>query len=164
AILPLALYHSAEITADKKVLEIAIKTTDFLELHTVNDKYLNPIGNDGWYFREGEKPLNDQQAIETMAMVLMYSQAFSVTGKEEYMQKMTLSYLWFLGENSLRTPLYDQETGGCCDGLQMHGVNRNQGAESTLAYLISHLSVMLAFKQNYKNSQDVGKLEKVMLK
>lgn len=164
AILPLALYHSAEITADKKVLEIAVKTTAFLELHTVNDKYLNPIGNDGWYFREGEKPLNDQQAIETMAMVLMYSQAFSVTGKEEYMKKMTLSYLWFLGENSLRTPLYDQETGGCCDGLQMHGVNRNQGAESTLAYLISHLSVMLAFKQHYKNSQDVGKLEKVMLK
>lgn len=164
AILPLALYHSAEISGDKKVLEIASQSTRFLELLTVNDKYLNPIGNNGWYFREGKIPLHDQQAIETMAMVLMYSQAFSVTREEEYLKKMTRSYLWFLGENSLRTPLYDQETTGCCDGLQMHGINRNQGAESTLAYLISHLTVMLTFKLNYKNSRDISKLEKVMLK
>ena len=164
AILPLALYHSAEISGDKKVLEIAVQATKFLEMLTVNDKYLNPVGNEGWYFREGKMPLNDQQAIETMAMVLMYSQAFSVTRDEEYMKKMFRSYLWFLGENSLRTPLYDHETSGCCDGLRMHGVNRNQGAESTLAYLISHLTVRLAFKQNYKNNRDVSKLEKVMLK
>jgi glycosyltransferase involved in cell wall biosynthesis len=164
AILPLALYHSAEITGDKKVLEMAVQATQFLEMLTVNDRYLNPVGNNGWYFREGKMPLNDQQAIETMAMVLMYSQAFVVTGEDEYMKKMFRSYLWFLGENSLRTPLYDFETTGCCDGLQAHGVNRNQGAESTLAYLVSHLSVALAFKQNYKHNKDVSRLEKVMLK
>lgn len=163
AILPLALYHSSGITGDKKVLEIAAESSRFLELLTVNDKYLNPVGNNGWYFREGSMPLHDQQAIETMAMVLMYSQAFSVTGNDEDMKKMFRSYLWFLGENSLHTPLYDKETAGCCDGLQISGVNRNQGAESALAYLISHLTVLLSFKENFKNNQDISTLEKVML-
>lgn len=164
AILPLALYHSAEISGDKKVLNTAVSATRFLELLTVNDKCLSPVGNNGWYFREGIMPLHDQQAIESMAMVLMYAQAFAVTGDENYTRKMYKSYLWFLGLNSLRAPLYDKETGGCCDGLHPNGVNRNQGAESTLAYLISHLSVMLSFKQNYQASNDVSKLEKVMIK
>lgn len=55
--------------------------------------------------------------------------------------------MWFLGENDLRVSLYDFETKGCCDGLESTGVNRNQGAESTLAYLISHLSVLEAFEE-----------------
>jgi hypothetical protein len=61
---------------------------------------------------------------------------------------MFSSYLWFLGENSLRVPLYDPETKGCADGLQPSGVNRNQGAESTLAYLISHLAVLQALQHD----------------
>ncbi|HEY0769825.1 MAG TPA: glycosyl transferase, partial [Sphingobacteriaceae bacterium] len=82
----------------------------------------------------------------------------------QYMKKMFKGYLWFLGENSLRAPLYDHETKGCCDGLQLTGVNRNQGAESTLAYLISHLTVVLAFKNDYNYKHDSSKLETVMLK
>jgi hypothetical protein len=60
---------------------------------------------------------------------------------------MFACYLWFLGENSLRLPLFDHETKGSCDGLESIGVNRNQGAESTLAYWISHMTV-LAAKEN----------------
>ena len=55
--------------------------------------------------------------------------------------------MWFLGKNDLRTPLYDFETHGCNDGLESHGVNRNQGAESTISYLISHLTVLQAFER-----------------
>lgn len=164
ALLPLALFHSSEITADEKVRNIALEAMKFLEMLTVNSKYLNPVGNNGWYFKDGEMPLNDQQAIETMAMVLMYSQAYKVTRDPQYMNKMFKGYLWFLGENSLRAPLYDHETKGCCDGLQLTGVNRNQGAESTLAYLISHLTVVLAFKNDYNYQHDRSKLETVMLK
>lgn len=58
--------------------------------------------------------------------------------------------MWFLGENDLRMCLYDFETNGCCDGLESYGVNRNQGAESTLSYLISHLTVLQAFEEFYK--------------
>src|SRR5690606_6779718 len=119
----------------------------FLEKLTFNQGYLNPVGNNGWYLRDGEMPLHDQQAIETMAMVLMYFQAYKVTQEPGNIRKMFTSYLWFLGENTLRVPLFDYETNGCCDGLQPDGVNRNQGAESTLAYLISHLAVIMAFDQ-----------------
>jgi hypothetical protein len=62
--------------------------------------------------------------------------------------------MWFLGENDMRLSLYDFETKGCCDGLESTGVNRNQGAESTLAYLISHLTVLEAIEEFYKTEHE----------
>lgn len=154
AIFPLALFHSAEITGNPQVKEIALESLMYLEKLTFNLNSCTPVGNNGWHVRgrAGAMPLYDQQAIEIMAMVLMYFQAFNVTRDSEYMKKMFSSYLWFLGENSLRIPLYDQETKGCADGLQPGGVNRNQGAESTLAYLISHLAVLQALKYDQQLS------------
>lgn len=151
AIFPLALFHVVEITGDPEVKEIAHESLRYLEKITFNLSTINPVGNDGWHLRGAEKaPLYDQQAIEIMAMVCMYFQAFIVTRETEYMKKMFTSYMWFLGENSLRIPLYDSETKGCADGLQPNGVNRNQGAESTLAYLVSHLTVLQAFKYDHQ--------------
>src|SRR5690554_7662339 len=77
-----------------------------------------------------------------MAMVLMYNQAYRMTGKDKYLKRLYKSFLWFLGENDLRISLYDHDTHGCCDGFEYSGVNRNQGAESTLAFLISYLTVL----------------------
>jgi hypothetical protein len=124
----------------------------FLEKITFRNDYFTPIGNDKWHDRNNGKhlPLYDQQAIETMGMVLVYFQAFESTQDPKYIEKMFRSYLWFLGENSLRVPLYDHETKGCCDGLQSTGINRNQGAESTLAYIISYLTVLKAFEKEYQ--------------
>jgi len=150
AILPLALLHSCEITGNETVKKIALKTMAFLDKLTLANGYLSPVGNDGWYYRGGKFPTFDQQAIETMAMVLMHFQAYNIFRKPEYIEKMFLSYRWFLGENTLRAPLYDHESKGCCDGLLPTGINRNQGAESTLAYLISHLTVLKAFELEYE--------------
>jgi glycosyltransferase involved in cell wall biosynthesis len=150
AILPLALLHSCEITGNQKAKNIALKTMAFLDKLTLSNGYLSPVGNDGWYYRGGKFPTFDQQAIETMAMVLMHFQAYKIFRKPQYIEKMFLSYKWFLGENTLRAPLYDHETKGCCDGLLPTGINRNQGAESTLAYLISHLTVLKAFELEYE--------------
>ncbi|MGB4775569.1 MAG: glycosyltransferase [Daejeonella sp.] len=150
AILPLALLHSYQITGNEQVKNIALQTIDFLEEHTLSKGYLSPIGNDGWYYRGEEMAVFDQQAIETMAMVLMYFKAYEVTHKNGFIHKMYLSYQWFLGNNALRIPLYDHETKGCCDGLHPNGINRNQGAESTLAYLISHLIVLKAGELEYE--------------
>jgi len=150
AILPLALLHSCEITGDEKAKKIALTTMAFLDKLTLSNGYLSPVGNDGWYYRGGTFPTFDQQAIETMAMVLMHFQAYQIFRKPQYIEKMFLSYKWFLGENTLRAPLYDHETKGCCDGLLPTGINRNQGAESTLAYLISHLTVLKAFELEYE--------------
>ncbi|MDR6940591.1 glycosyltransferase family 4 protein [Mucilaginibacter pocheonensis] len=150
AILPLALLHSCEITGNEQVKKIAMNTMAFLDKLTLSNGYLSPVGNDGWYYRGGSFPTFDQQAIETMAMVLMHFQAYQIFRIPQYIEKMFLSYKWFLGENTLRAPLYDHETKGCCDGLLPTGINRNQGAESTLAYLISHLTVLKAFELEYE--------------
>jgi glycosyltransferase involved in cell wall biosynthesis len=150
AILPLALMHACQITGNETAKSIALESMRFLDELTLSNGYLSPVGNDGWYYKGGSLSTYDQQAIETMAMVLMNFQAYEVWNKPEYLQKMFLCYLWFLGENTLRAPLYDHETKGCCDGLLPTGINRNQGAESTLAYLISHLTVLKAFELEYE--------------
>ena len=150
AILPLALLHSCEITGDESVKAVAMESMAFLDSLTMEKGFLSPIGNQGWHQRGGEVPVFDQQAIETMAMVLLYLQAYKSTQAPACVEKMFVSYQWFLGENTLRVPLYDHETKGCCDGLQETGLNRNQGAESTLAYLISHLTVLKALELEYE--------------
>jgi glycosyltransferase involved in cell wall biosynthesis len=149
-ILPLAMYHAAEITNDDDFLKIADESLEFLEKTTFSHGFLVPVGNDGWYQKGGKLPEYDQQSIDVMAIVLLYHQAYQVTGKNEYIDRLFSSFLWFLGENSLRLPLYDHETCGCCDGLEATGVNRNQGAESTLAYWISHLTVLAAQEKEFE--------------
>jgi hypothetical protein len=151
-ILPLALLHSAEILNEEKVLDVARKSMQFLTEHTLKENYLSIIGNEKWYKKDGERSVFAQQPIDAMSMVLMYHQAFHVTKDKEYLNKLYTSFLWFLGENDLRLSLYDFETKGCCDGFESYGVNRNQGAESSLAYLISHLTVLQAYEEFHENN------------
>ncbi len=146
-IIPLALFHACEITGDEKALAVAREMTDFLEGIVFRDGYLAPVGSDSWYQKGGECARYAQQPIDAMAIVMMFYQASVVTGDKHYLDRMVASFMWFLGENDMRIPLYDFETRGCCDGLESRGVNRNQGAESILAYLISHLTVLLAHER-----------------
>ncbi|MGX5818836.1 glycosyltransferase [Chitinophaga lutea] len=141
-ILPLALLHAAEISGSERLRALGLESLQFLESLTMGQGYFTPVGNDGWHCEGGACPLFDQQAIETMAMVLLYQQAFALTNDKQYLQKMYTCYKWFLGENVLHVSIYDHETHGCCDGISPYGLNRNQGAESTLAYFISHLTVL----------------------
>ncbi len=145
-ILPFALLHAAEILKNDKIAQIALETTNFLTEILLKDGYLSIIGNEKWYKKDGERSLFAQQPVDALAMVLMYHQAFHLTKDREYLSKLFSCFMWFLGENDLRMNLFDFETKGCCDGIQSDGVNRNQGAESSLAYLISYLVVMDAFE------------------
>ncbi|MFC1550005.1 glycosyltransferase [Candidatus Neomarinimicrobiota bacterium] len=145
--LPLALLHSAKIFKDEKVTKTALETLKFLTKITFKDGYLSIIGNEKWYKKDGERSMFTQQPVDALAMVLMYHEAFNLTKDKEYLRKLFACFMWFLGENDLRMSLYDFETTGCCDGLASYGVNRDQGAESSLAYLISHLTVLRAFDE-----------------
>lgn len=149
-ILPLALLHSAEILNDDKITEVAIESMNFLTKQTMKDNYLSIIGNERWFVKEGERSVFAQQPIDAMSSILMYHQAFYLTKDKDYLNKLYTSFLWFLGENDLRMSLYDFETQGCCDGFENYGVNRNQGAESSLAYLISYLTVLQAYDDFHK--------------
>jgi len=146
-ILPLALLNAYEITSNDTYLSVAIESMRFLESKVFHDGMLSPIGNDGWFVKGSQQAKFDQQGIDAMAMVLMYRQALRVTGDKKYLNRLHRSYQWFLGYNDLGLALYDPNTGGCADGLHSEGINLNQGAESTLAYWISHMVVALAIKE-----------------
>jgi hypothetical protein len=141
AMLPLALLHAYEITRHENYLDIALESIDFLESKVFYEGILRPIGNRGWCNRGGISAQFDQQGIDAMAMVLFYRKAFEITHEQKYLSSMHESYQWFLGANDLGLSLYDPSTGGCADGLHAGGINLNQGAESTLAYWISHVTV-----------------------
>jgi glycosyltransferase involved in cell wall biosynthesis len=156
-IIPLALLHSAEILNDDEITGIALETMNFLTKITLKDGYLSIIGNEKWYQKGGERSMFAQQPVDALAMILMYHQAFHLTKEKDYLKKLFSCFMWFLGENDLRMNLFDFETKGCCDGFEAYGVNRNQGAESSLAYLISYLTVLQAFEETEKKIS--GQLE-----
>ena len=150
AMLPLALLHAAEILNDKKISDVALESMNFLNEMTLKEGYLSIIGNEKWFKKGGERSRFAQQPLDALAMILMLQQAYHLTKEKEYLNKIFVCFMWFLGENDLRINLFDFETNGCCDGLENNGINRNQGAESTIAYLISHLTVLRAFDESEK--------------
>jgi hypothetical protein len=100
-----------------------------------------PIGNDGWWARNGHRARFDQQPIEAHNMIEACIEAYKISGDEKWIAAAQRCLEWFLGRNDLNASLYDYKTGGCCDGLTPDGANRNQGAESTLAWLLSLLNM-----------------------
>ncbi len=148
AVLPLSLLHAAGIQPKAVITEIAKESMHFLSDITLRNGYLSVIGNEKWYARDGKQSVFAQQPIDVMAMILMFQKAFQLTLDRTYLRNMYTSFMWFLGENDLGMNLHDQEMKGCFDGLECNGVNRNQGAESTLAYLISHLALMETVEKN----------------
>ena len=149
ALLPLSMMRAAELLNDNAFREVAFESLAFLELHTLQKGHLSLIGNENWYKQNGVASQYAQQPIDAMATVLMYLQAYTNTGEPRYLSLLYTSFMWFLGENDLHVSLYDFETHGCCDGLQSDGINRNQGAESTLAYVISYLAIQHTFEKPY---------------
>lgn len=139
--LPKALFLAYEIIKDKKYLDIAIKSLGFLsDLCIVNGK-LFPIGQNGWCNRDNKRAFFDQQPVDSSELAKTYLIAYRITKDEDYYKKAVLAFNWFLGNNHLDQMIYDEATGGCFDGLGQHSLNFNQGAESTICYLIARLSL-----------------------
>ena len=99
--------------------------------------HFRPIGSNGFYHRGRERAQFDQQPIEAYATVSACLEAYQATEDPTWLKEARLAFEWFLGGNDLGLDLYDAKTGGCCDGLQEDRVNLNQGAESTLAFLLA---------------------------
>ena len=139
--LPEALFYAYLATHDKEYLRIAEATLDFLTSITFIEGRFVPIGQDGWYSKNGQRARFDQQPIDTCSMVQTLVLAGQVTKKEKYYENALRAFNWFLGDNSLNQVIYDKSTGGCHDGLGESSVNMNQGAESTISYLMARLSL-----------------------
>ncbi len=137
--LPEAMFLAYKSTKKEKYLEVAESTLHFLSDIVFIEDELHPIGQNGWFNKEGKRSFFDQQPIDASSMVHAYLTAYKITNDKHYYEKAILAFNWFLGRNHLKQMLYDEVTGGCYDGLGKHALNLNQGAESTIAYLLSRL-------------------------
>ncbi len=142
ALLPLALFKFSMRTGDERARRVACESLSFLEAICFTDRYLQLIGNAGWHARGRDRVLTDEQPIDASAFVLAFRAAHAATGDSRYLVRMRESFEWFLGTNRLGLPLYDFSTAGCQDGLGAQEVNRNQGAESMVSFLLALLAML----------------------
>jgi glycosyltransferase involved in cell wall biosynthesis len=143
--LPQALLACASRTGDKAMLSAALESLDwFISLqHCETKGHFVPIGSQGFYRKGGEKARFDQQPVEAGAVVSACLQAFATTQDDRWLKEAWSAFNWFLGDNDLQIVLYDSSTGGCRDGLHPDRANENQGAESTLSFLMALLEMRL---------------------
>jgi hypothetical protein len=108
-----------------------------IDAQTAPDGHLRTVGNDGWWPRGGPKARFDQQAISTTSLLLAADTAFEATGLARYQDAMEMAYGWFVGRNDAHAWVAEPSSGACGDGIGPAGVSRNQGAESTLMWLMA---------------------------
>ena len=136
--LPHALILSGRGSGQKTVLDRGLQALRWLaEIQTSENGHFRPIGSNGFYTRGGARANFDQQPIEAHAMVSACLDAYRATADVWWYEQAQRAFDWFLGWNDLGLELYSSSTGGCRDALHVDRVNGNQGAESTLAFLLS---------------------------
>jgi hypothetical protein len=133
--LPEALLRIGTVLEDRAFVELGLETLDFYESVVVENGVFVPIGNNGWYVRGGKRARYAQQPLEAAALVDAALAAEVVTGDPRFRRLAECGLEWYYGRNSRDAVM--TAAGGCYDGLEELGVNRNMGAESTLAYLAS---------------------------
>jgi hypothetical protein len=131
--LPEALLRAGRALDDPHLVEIGRSTLQFLERTVFEDGIFVPIGNDGWYRRGGPRARFAQQPLEASAMVDAELAAFDACADPAHDAAANVAMAWYNGKNLLGAVM--AHGGGCYDGLEADGPNRNMGAESTLAYL-----------------------------
>jgi len=143
-----ALILSGRWTGNSKAMDIGLRSLRWLagiQRWPVADghTHFRPVGNRGFYPRGQECAQFDQQPIEANAMTSASIEAYRVTNDRFWLDEARRAFEWFLGSNDLRTEVYDSANGGCRDGLREDRTNENQGAESTLAFLLSLAEIKL---------------------
>jgi glycosyltransferase involved in cell wall biosynthesis len=140
-----ALIVSGRVTAQPAVVDQGLRALRWLNELQISEKgHFRPIGSNGFYHRGGTRANFDQQPVEAQAMVSACLEAYGTTSDPWWYEQAQRAFDWFIGWNDLGLELYSPETGGCGDGLHVDRVNENQGAESTLAFLLSLTEMRLA--------------------
>jgi len=154
ALLPLALLRAYPITKDRHGLQVARETLQFLEETCFREDRLVLVGNAGWHSRTGSRADADEQPIDAAAFVLAFHGAHRITGDHRYLRRMRESFAWFLGANRLGATVYDSATAGCRDGLGQSVSNLNQGAESTVCFLLSLIEMLELAGEGLEYAED----------
>jgi glycosyltransferase involved in cell wall biosynthesis len=150
SILPEAMLCAWMATGEKTYKETAVVSFEFLLSKIFSSNSINVVSNKNWLRRNEEpviKPVGGEQPIDVAYTIFALGKFYEVFRKEAYKQKMETAFSWFLGGNHLHQVVYNPCTGGCYDGLEENDVNLNQGAESTVSYLMARLT-MESFSAN----------------
>jgi glycosyltransferase involved in cell wall biosynthesis len=157
--LPHALIVSGRAMNHAEALEVGLSTLRWLvRIQTSEKGFFRPVGSNGFYPRGGVRAAFDQQPIEARAMVSACVAAYRATGEASWLAEARRAFEWFLGRNELGLALYDSATGACHDGLHVDRINQNQGAESTLAFLLA-LTEMQAIQTELSSFKELGEAE-----
>ena len=136
--LPQALIATATWTGDAEMMATGIRALEWLmTIQRTPDGYFAPVGTNGFFDKGMTAAVFDQQPVEACATVSACMHAFRATGNHRWTEHARSAFTWFLGQNQLQQPLYDPFSGGCRDALHADRVNENEGAESTLSFLLS---------------------------
>ncbi len=148
--LPQALILAGGRSNNQRMIAAGIESLEWLVAaqHCDDGEIFVPIGSNGSFAEGAEKARFDQQPVEACATISACLEAYRLTHEERWREEADLVFRWFLGKNDLRVPLYDATTGGCRDGLHPDRVNENQGAESTLSFLMALLEMQGAKAAN----------------
>lgn len=139
SILPEAMLYSYLITSEPTFKKVAIKSFEFLLSKMYNNGNFKVISNNGWYHKNSEPQQYGEQPIDVACTIQTLDIFHKTFGIVKYENMMKVAFSWFLGRNHLKQTIYNPTTGGCHDGLEKENVNLNQGAESTVCYLIARL-------------------------
>jgi glycosyltransferase involved in cell wall biosynthesis len=141
--LPQALVRAGVRFSNDEMIAAALESLNWVVAlqHSEVKGHFVPIGSQGFYSKTTERARFDQQPVEACAVVSACLEAYRATGKSRWRKEAWSAFNWFLGDNDLQIALYDPSTGGCRDGLHPDRANENQGAESTLSFLMALLEM-----------------------
>ena len=136
--LPQALIATASWSGDAEMAATGLRSLEWLTtIQRTGEGYFAPVGTNGFFERGATAAVFDQQPVDACATVSACMHAFRTTGDHRWADEARRAFTWFLGQNQLHQALYDPLSGGCRDALHADRVNENQGAESTLSFLLA---------------------------
>jgi hypothetical protein len=140
-VLPEALIVAYRATENERYKSVATAALDFLISQSFEGDVCMPVGQAGWFHRGGKIHRYDQQPEEVAALVCALRSMANISDDPKYQRYAALAFEWFLGNNALNQVVYTHFTGGCYDGIHEETINLNQGAESTVSYLLARLAM-----------------------
>lgn len=148
SVLPESLLYAYLATGNTLFGKIAILSFDFLLSVIFKDGQIKVVSNQGWLSKGVNPNLYGEQPIDVAYTIITLGLFYDTFREKTYLKNMSTAFDWFLGRNHLRQIIYNPCTGGCCDGLEEKHVNLNQGAESTVSYLMARLTMEKYFNKN----------------
>jgi hypothetical protein len=156
--IPQALLRYAQTNNDTEAMSIGLESLEWLVSIQQSDKgWIMPIGNQGFYQKDGQIAYFDQQPVEVYSLLSACLEAYRATEDRKWYEYATQAFEWFFGRNALGVAVYDKVTGGCRDGLHVDRLNENQGAESTLSFLQAMLEMQQFERESSRQYKNNGK-------